>query len=111
MSLNSLIINTLKPANVPTSFQVYSGTTSTYITFFEYNEMGTSFAEDAEQTERRSIQVDIWSKGNYAALVEQTKALMIQAGFTRVDGREFYEDDTKTFHKIYRFYYEITGGI
>ena len=107
MSLNSLIISTLSPTNVPIVFQVYSGRETTYITFFEYNEMGISFAEDEEQTERRSIQVDIWSKGNYTALVKQVRKLMKDAGFTRNSGGEFYEEDTKIYHKVLRFYYEI----
>ncbi|KAA0944154.1 hypothetical protein FQ087_18695 [Sporosarcina sp. ANT_H38] len=110
MSLNSLIIQTLKPTGVPAVFQVYTGTQTTYITFFEYNEMGTSFAEDAEQTERRSIQVDIWSKGNYADLVKQVRKLMTDAGFTRNSGTESYEDDTKVFHKVFRFYYEVMNN-
>lgn len=109
--MNKLIMDTLKPTGVPISFHVYSGVADTYITFFAYNEMGIVFAEDVEQIERLSIQVDIWSKGNYSALVKQVKALMIQAGFTRIYATEMYENDTKIYHKVYRFYYENIGGI
>lgn len=68
--MNKLIIDILKPTNVPVRFQTYSGAETTYITFFMYNEMGTLFAEDQEIKTRFSVQVDIWSKGNYSAFEE-----------------------------------------
>lgn len=105
MNLNSLIIATLTPTNVPVSFQKYSGSSTTYITFFEYNQQGALFADDLERETRHSIQVDIWSKGNYGALVEQVRILLTDAGFTRNSENEFYEDDTQTFHKVMRFYF------
>lgn len=105
MSLNSLIISTLAPTGVPVSFQTYTGTAITYITFFEYNQQGALFADDTEQETRYSIQVDVWSKGNYKNVVEQVRTLMTSAGFTRNGEGELYESDTKIFHKYFRFYF------
>lgn len=105
MNLNSLIISTLAPTNVPVAFLKYSGTLTTYISFFAYNEQGVLFGDDMELNTRYSVQVDIWSKGDFTNLVKQTKDLLIAAGFTRNSGTEFFEDDTKTYHKVYRFYY------
>ena len=105
MSLNSLIISTLAPTNVPVVFQKYTGALSTHITFFEYNQQGALFADDAEKRTRHSVQVDVWSTGNYGNLVEQVRTLLTNAGFTRNSETEFYEDDLKTFHKVIRFYY------
>lgn len=107
--MNSLVINTLNPTNVPVSFQVYTGKESTYITFFEYNQMGALFAEDVEDKTRHSIQVDVWSQGNYSALVDQVRKLMTDAGFSRISEAEFYEQETRTFHKSFRFYYTPIG--
>lgn len=108
--MNDKITTALKPTGVPVSFQFYGGDESTYITFFEYNQMGVVFAEDSEERTRRSIQVDVWSKGNYKALVAQVKELLSAKGFVRNSENEFYERETRTFHKALRFYYERIGG-
>lgn len=108
--MNKLIMDTLKPTGVPVAFQVYTGTESTYITFFEYNQMGSLFVEDKEEKTRHSFQVDVWSKGNYKTLVNQVRKLMTDAGFSRNSEVEFYEDDLKVFHKVFRFYYTPIGG-
>jgi len=105
MNLNNLIISTLAPTNVPVAFQKYSGTLTTYISFFEYNQQGALFGDDTEQRTRQSIQVDVWSKGDYVALVEQVRTLMINAGFTRNSETEMYESENSVFHKVFRFYY------
>lgn len=108
--MNALIIETLKPTGVPVSFQVNKGDDDTYITFFEYNQMGALFAEDEEEETRHSIQVDIWSATNYSELVKEVRELMKVAGFIRNSEAEFYEDETETFHKVFRFYYTPIGG-
>ncbi|MDX1769885.1 MAG: hypothetical protein R3328_00020 [Planococcaceae bacterium] len=105
MSLNSLIMNTLSPTNVPVDFLKYKGTATTYITFFEYNQQGVVFGDDEELNTRHSFQVDVWSKGNYIALVEQVKTLLKEIGFIRNSETEFYENDTEIYHKVLRFYY------
>lgn len=105
MNVNSLVISTLAPTGVPVNFQTYSGKATTYITFFEYNQQGTLFADDTEQRTQHSVQVDVWSKGNYKNVVEQVRALMVGAGFIRNSEGELYENDTKTFHKYFRFYF------
>lgn len=112
MSLNSLIISTLKPTNVPVYPLDYPGSATTYITFFQYNEMGVLYLEDVEDKTQYSYQVDIWSQGNYTSLVKRVFELMTAAGFRRNSGAEFYEKDTKMNHKVFRFYYDNTlGGI
>lgn len=103
--MNSLIISTLKPTNVPVNFQVYTGDETTFITFFELNQMSAMQGEDIEIKTQHSFQVDVWSEGNYATLVKQVRDLMIDAGFRRITEHEFYEQETRTFHKVFRFYY------
>ena len=105
MNLNNLIKSTLAPTGLPVIFQTYTGNATTYITFFEYNQQGTFFADDAEQNTRYSVQVDVWSKDNYKNIVEQVRTLMTKSGFTRNSENEFYERETQIFHKVMRFYY------
>jgi len=105
MSLNSLIINTLSPLGIPVSFQKYSGSAPTYITFFCYNERGEAWAENKEIATGFYIQVDVWSKGDYTTVVDRVKELLETAGFNRTFSTELYEDETATFHKVMRLVY------
>lgn len=102
MNINSLIISTLQPLGVPVS-RTHTGTETTYITFFEFNQRSHMDADDAELKTCHSMQVDIWSKGDYIDLVKQVKERLIEVGFTRSMETEQYEDEIKTYHKIIRF--------
>jgi len=105
MNINQLVINALKNINVPVSFQTYSGTADTYITFFCYLETGELYSDDIQQGTGYYVQVDVWSKGNYSSVVEQVKLAMKQAGFSFLSAYDLYEEDVKVYHKVLRFYY------
>lgn len=105
MSLNKLIIDTLKPLGVPVSFMNYNNTANTYVTFTEYNQASFLSGDDEEQYTKHFFQVDVFSSGNYLTLVKDLKKLMKQAGFGRMFESETYDDDMKKFRKILRFSY------
>ncbi|GIN60534.1 hypothetical protein J27TS8_05270 [Robertmurraya siralis] len=105
MSLNSLIISTLKPLGVPVEPLNYDGNEDTYITFFEFNQTSQTRADDKEIKTKHSIQVDIWSNGDYTNLTKQVKNLLISVGFVRRMETETFEEETKTYHKVLRFNY------
>ena len=105
MSINSTIITALQTLGVPVSFQSYKGTSTTYVTFFEYLQQGESFSEDQEEITGHYLQVDVWSKGNYESIVDQAKVLLKVAGFKRTNEIDLYETDTQTYHKGMRFFY------
>lgn len=107
MNINKLIRDTLLPLNVPVMKQVYTGTATTYITFFFYNERGILNADNEEQATRYSIQVDVWGKGDIEDLAKQVKERLEIVGFSRIAFFEDYEKDTKIYHKAYRFYFDI----
>jgi hypothetical protein len=107
MNLNSLIINTLKPLNVPVAFLNYTGTEKPYIRFYELDQRSALDADDEEQVSGHSIQLDIFHTGNYNSLVESVKNLLKSVGFRRTNEQDFYETDTNLYHKVIRFsYYE-----
>lgn len=108
MSLNSIIISTLAPTNVPVAFQVYSGPATTYIRFFEIVDVATVHAENEVKHSQKSIQVDVFSTGNYYALIEQVQTLMKDAGFLWKDSRETYEVDTELYHCALMYTRNIT---
>lgn len=106
--MKKLVMDTLKPLGIPVRFQYYTGTETTYITFFEYAEPSEQFADDKETIRGHYIQIDIWSKTNYSDLQKQIEKLLENAGFIRRSpGPEIYEEETKIFHKPLRYlYYE-----
>ena len=103
--INKLIMDTLKPLNVPISFQKSSSKTFPYITFFEYLDQGEVYSDDIENCAGHYIQVDIWSKDDYSTLKEQVVDLLEQQGFKRQSGQDLYETDTQIYHRVIRFFY------
>lgn len=103
--MNKLIIDTLKPLNIPIQNLAYTGKETTYCTFQSYLIQPEQYADDVERITGYYIHLDIFSKGNFLAISDQAKELMRQAGFTRTYETELYEDDTKYFHKVLRFSY------
>ena len=63
MSINSIIINALKPF-APVAFHHYVGSATTYITFFTYFQGENMTTDDVEKRTEYSVQIDIFSKGN-----------------------------------------------
>jgi len=110
MNVNKLIMDTLKPLNVPVSALTYNNTASTYITFTEYNQASRINADDEELITKHFIQMDVFSSGDYLELVKNVKTLMQQAGFGRMFESETYDEDMKKFRKIIRFNYETKIG-
>lgn len=106
MSLNKLIMETLKPLGVPVAFANYNQTADTYIVFIEYNQAPKLNADDKEIITKHFFQVDVFSKENYLQLVEELKERMKQAGFSRMFESEIYEEEMKMFRKILRFNYD-----
>ncbi|MCP3025997.1 hypothetical protein [Halobacillus sp. A5] len=102
MSMNSIIINALKPY-APVAFHHYTGTETTYITFFTYNERSGLIADDDEVSTVYSIQVDIHSKGNLETLEEQVKEALKKHGFRRTWAMEVFNIETKTYRKNMSF--------
>jgi hypothetical protein len=111
VSLNSLIIQTLKPTNIPVSFATYNQTADQYIVFVEYNQASWLNADDEEMWTKHFLQVDVFSKYSYTSLVKDVKERMKQAGFGRMYESETYDDEMQRFRKILRFSYISKGGI
>lgn len=107
MNLNNLILNTLQPLNVPVAFLNYTGTDRPYIRFLELDQRSALDCDDEEKETGHAIQVDVFHTENYNNLVDQVKQKLKEVGFTRSSEQDFYETDTKLYHKVIRFsYYE-----
>ena len=105
ISINKIVLEALKPLNVPVELQVYEGKEETYITFSEYLEQGENFSDDLEEITGHYIQVDLWSKGNLESLKEEVVSLLTKNNFIKQSITNLYEPDTKIFHKCLRFFF------
>lgn len=103
--IRKIIVEALKPLNVPVAFQKYTGKADTYITFHEYFETGEEYEDDEETLTAHHVQVDVWSKNDYEELVKKVKDNLTKMGFKRLNEIDLYEEDTKIYHKGLKFYY------
>ena len=104
--MNKLILTALKDIGVPVRFQTYTGSEESYITFFTYLDRPELHSDDKELITGNFIQIDVWSKRDYTDLVDLVHQNMIDAGFIKLNFYDLYETDTKTYHKVMRFFKE-----
>lgn len=83
-----------------------NNTTAPYIEYEVLNEEGSLYAENQEIETNYRIQIDVFTKGSYAAIVKAIKNVMKENGFMKEFGGSLYEEDSKLFHYILRFNYE-----
>lgn len=107
MNLNSLLYQTLSSIgpNIPVSYMVHHGEETTYIVYMTYNTNGALYTDEIEVETEYSVQVSVYSTGNFRTVVDEVLARMEAAGFRRNNAYDLYDDDTKRYHKALRFYY------
>lgn len=73
------------------------------ITFFEVNNLDSDYADNAAVSVEIRLQIDIWSRSNYSAIVERVNEIMESLGFARYYSIDLYESDIDVFHKALRY--------
>jgi hypothetical protein len=76
------------------------------ITFFEYDNVPSGFADDNEIDCEVFIQIDVWCKGTSTSdIAKEVDIVMKSIGFQRIGAQDLYEDDidTQIFHKAMRY--------
>lgn len=74
--------------------------------YLEYEVVSEREAYSQEGNEKYTsylIQIDIFSKSDYANLEEVVKKELIKNGFNREQGADLYEKETGLYHKAMRF--------
>ena len=107
MTVHEEIMAALSDLGIPLRFQHYSGTELPYLTFFTYLEQGEQYYDDEEGITGAYLQLDLWSQGDYAALVDQIHQRMTAAGFLRRSFNDLYEQSTQLHHKVMRYVKEV----
>lgn len=77
----------------------------THVTFCELSDKSNNISDDEEEDIAHTIQIDIWSKKDEWELKKEIKKLMMNNDFGYIDGSDFFEIDTKIYHKALRFSY------
>lgn len=77
------------------------------ISFRIISEKGSVFTTSGEVETEFFIQVDIWTKKyiDHVNISKQVKQKLMFLDFSRPSETEDFENDTKIFHKIQRYYY------
>lgn len=101
--MTDLIYELLQNTGKPIAYQEYTGSESEYIRFFYLPQSDVS-ADDDEVYNTIFVQVDVFTPYDPRNIAGLVKQLMKQAGFKKNFEHEVYEEDTKLFHYVLRFY-------
>ena len=84
---------------VPMAHLRYKGSETTFATWTITGEDPKLSADNAPLYSVVTVDVDVFSKGNYLALVTEIKRLMLENGWVWTgDSAEMYEEDTELYH-------------
>ena len=100
MSVNELIINTLKGIINDVVPNKYNGSATKYITFNYVDSSGTNFADDVPHNEIVSLQIHLFIKNeNPRPYVKKSRKALFNNGFTYPSiAMEQIETDTGYYH-------------
>lgn len=90
--------------DVPVAHLKYKGNSKKYVVWTIVYEEPLFFYEDDIQYSKVTVDIDIYSDSNYLDVMSSIKNIMKQNGWTwEEDSTEFYETDTKLYHKTCTF--------
>lgn len=95
---------------IPVSFLRYNGNSTTYVTYQNESNGGDLRGDDRLLGYIAYYDFDIYSKGDYLALMNDIISKLEDAGWTYNPSRnspDLYEDDTGYYHKTINFSKEI----
>ena len=90
--------------SVPTAHLKYKGKSTTFVVWTITGETPALSADDEPIFSIVSVDVDVYSKGNYLNVITEIKKMMKENEWVWVgDSPEMYEDDTELYHKTISF--------
>ncbi len=102
--INSKIIETLEPLNIPTHWMEYSGEDVEYIIFQTNNADDINYSDDIAYKENIEIGLIYWFKTPAgASKIDEIKRLMKQNNFIKLNERDMKDDDLYGRSFRYRF--------
>jgi hypothetical protein len=103
--MNSIFSNFIvNGKTIPAGYLTYDGKETTYITYTFTADRPALFGDDKELESVISIDIDIFSKGNFLAIEDKVKEVMENNDFIRIDSSpDMYEKETGLYHKTLEF--------
>lgn len=98
--VNEDIISALSSLNLPISADVHIGSEDSYITFNFADERPSLRANNTDITEKATMQIHYFTKGNPLSVKNNIKTLLRNNGFTIVSTAQYYESDSRYYHCI-----------
>ena len=91
---------------VPVAYMYYEGHGEPYVVYMQYDKDNSYSTDDELAGYVTYYDFDVYSQGNYLAIVEEIKSRLKSAGWTwqpRRDSPDMYDPDTKYYHKTICF--------
>ena len=101
---------TVNGRNIPVALINYDGHGEPYVIYRQYDKDNSYSSDDEISGYVTYYDFDVYSKGNFLAIVEALKSTLKSAGWTwqpRRDSPDMFEPDTGYFHKTICFAYPI----
>ena len=90
--------------DVPVAHLKYKGSLKTYVVWTIIDEEPLFSYEDDIQYSKVTVDIDIYSDSNYLNIMSSIKNIMKQNEWTwEEDSTEFFENDTKLYHRTCTF--------
>lgn len=107
-TIDTTLSNALLSLNIESFYGWYDeDINNTHVTFILLSDEDTDYSDDEAEKTEYYVQVDIWSHENVESLKRTIKTAMKSiSNCTYASGQDFYEVETKIFHKALRFYIE-----
>lgn len=97
--VDSLLKTTLEGLGAPVERLVFTGTAPVFFTYQFVLGADTAFADDESGAEEFLYRIDLYTKGDFFALLRRTKQALKAAGFYGITvDPEIYEQDTGYYH-------------
>jgi len=90
--------------SIPIAFIKYFGKLETYITYQSIGNNPALASDDVITNSKDTIDIDVYTKGNYLKIIKEIKKLMLANDFVWAgDSPDMYETDTGFYHKTISF--------
>ena len=90
--------------SIPVEHLRYKGKSKTFVTWTIINEVPISNGDDECLYSVVSVDIDVFSDGNYLDIVKEIKKIMKNNNWLWVeDSSEMYEEETELYHKTITF--------
>lgn len=102
--LKSILKINVRDKEIPVNHLIYKGKEKTYITWAIISEAPSLSGDDEDLYSVTSVDIHIYSDGNYLDIVKEIKKIMKKNDWVWVeDSQELYEYETDLYHKVITF--------